>query len=150
MPKYRVARHDFTGTIIEILKHHYGEYADDIFESSSILGYLNNKTKGANRGSKSRGAFANHYALYVVIEDYIEKCFFENKSKIPYSHSVIQIMITLALDTNKRLSDNLAHGLEKNNTRTNDRWLISRRYSRKVQHWAKLHIWSFERIKKAT
>lgn len=85
MPKYRVARHDFTGTIIEILKHHYGEYADDIFESSSILGYLNNKTKGANRGSKSRGAFANHYALYVVIEDYIEKCFFENKSKIPYS-----------------------------------------------------------------
>lgn len=39
------------------------------------MGYLNQKTKSAGRGSKSRGSFANHYALYVLVEDYIAKGF---------------------------------------------------------------------------
>lgn len=83
--KTTITRHSFTDAIIEILKKYYGEYAIDIFEESSILGYLNNKTKSANRGSKARGAFANHYALYVVIEDYINKGFYDGKAKLPYS-----------------------------------------------------------------
>ena len=29
------------------------------------------KTKAANRGSKSRAGFANHYAIYVLVEDYL-------------------------------------------------------------------------------
>ena len=85
MSKYRISEHDFTSVIIDILKRNYGEYAEDIFESSAILGYLNNKTKGANRGSKSRSSFANHYALYVAIEDYIQKGFYDNSNITPYS-----------------------------------------------------------------
>jgi hypothetical protein len=66
-------RHAFTVEIVKILQARFGDDAEDIFRASPILGYLNYKTKSANRGSKSRGAFANHYALYVVIEDYINK-----------------------------------------------------------------------------
>jgi hypothetical protein len=65
--------HAFTSEILSILQRRFGDEAEDIFRASPILGYLNYKTKSANRGSKSRGAFANHYALYVVIEDYIQK-----------------------------------------------------------------------------
>ena len=61
--------HSFTGKIISILKDEFGDDAIYIFENSPILGYLNIKTKSAERGSKSRGSFANHYALYVIIED---------------------------------------------------------------------------------
>ncbi len=85
MSKFEIAQHAFTSVIIEILQRHYGEYAKDIFQASSILGYLNNKTKAANRGSKARGAFANHYALYVVVEDYIKNGFVDGKEALPYS-----------------------------------------------------------------
>jgi hypothetical protein len=85
MPKYDITRHTFTETIIDILKSHYAEYAEEILEASSLLGYLNSKTKAANRGSKARGAFANHYALYVIIEDYLQKGFYSGEVKIPYS-----------------------------------------------------------------
>ncbi|MDF5738941.1 MULTISPECIES: restriction endonuclease [unclassified Nostoc] len=37
--------------------------------------YLNIKTKAANRGSKSRAGFANHYAIYVLVEDYLNNEF---------------------------------------------------------------------------
>ncbi len=60
--------HSFTGKIISILKDEFGDDAIYIFENSPILGYLNIKTKSAERGSKSRGSFANHYALYVIID----------------------------------------------------------------------------------
>lgn len=66
-------RHAFTSRIDDILRKHFAEAASDVFRASPLLGYLNYKTKSANLGSKSRGAFANHYALYVVIEDYIKK-----------------------------------------------------------------------------
>lgn len=36
-----------------------------------MIQYLNLKTKAANRGSKSRAGFANHYAIYVLVEDYL-------------------------------------------------------------------------------
>ena len=85
MSKSGIIRHAFTETIIEILNRHYGEYAEDVLEASYILGYINSKTKAANRGSKARGAFANHYALYVIVEDYLQKGFYSGKAKIPYS-----------------------------------------------------------------
>jgi len=78
MSKYKINHHSFTAKIIEILEGHFDENAQDVFEASPLLGYLNTKTKSANSGSKARGAFANHYALYVVIEDYIAKGFLEN------------------------------------------------------------------------
>lgn len=83
--RYSITKHSFTGAIIEILAKHYGPYAVDVLEASPILGYLNSKTKAANRGSKARGAFANHYALYVVVEDYIKKGFLAGTSKQAYS-----------------------------------------------------------------
>lgn len=85
MLKFEIARHSFTATIIGILQQHFDEYSEDVFQASSILGYLNNKTKAANRGSKARGAFANHYALYVVVEDYIKNGFADGHVAIPYS-----------------------------------------------------------------
>ena len=85
MSKYEISQHAFIATIIELMQKHFGEYAVDIFESSPLLGYLNNKMRAANRGSKARGAFANHYALYVVVEDYIKKGFNEGKAGIPYA-----------------------------------------------------------------
>lgn len=85
MSKFETTNHSFTASINLILEKNFGEYAKDVFEASPLLGYLNNKTKSANRGSKARGAFANHYALYVVIEDYLEKGFLSGKANIPYS-----------------------------------------------------------------
>ena len=66
-------KHPFTDVILSILWQRFGDDADDIFQKSPLLQYLNTKTRSANRGSKARGAFANHYALYVLVEDYIAK-----------------------------------------------------------------------------
>lgn len=51
MSKIEIDKHSFTSIISDILQRHFGEYAQDIFNASPILGYLNYKTKAANRGS---------------------------------------------------------------------------------------------------
>lgn len=65
--------HSFTPIIKSILSELYGEIANDIFERSLLIQYINEKTASANRGSKSRPSFGNLYAIYVVVEDYIVK-----------------------------------------------------------------------------
>ena len=85
MSRHEIVAHAFTAIIMSILKKHFGEYAGDVLGASPLLGYLNSKTKSANRGAKARGAFANHYALYVIIEDYLDKGFIDGESGIPYS-----------------------------------------------------------------
>jgi len=70
-----VTRHDFTGTIIDILKSHFPEHSEELLDRSELLQYLNLKTKAANRGSKARAALANHYAIYVLVEDYLNQEF---------------------------------------------------------------------------
>ena len=65
--------HIFTNNIKSILKKNFGINAETIFEKSLLVQYLNEKTRSANRGSKARGSFANLYAIYVIIEDYIAK-----------------------------------------------------------------------------
>ena len=70
-------RHGFTDTIIGVLRAQHGNKAEQILDGNSLLQYLNIKTRAANRGSKSRAGFANHYALYVLIEDYVNKGFHE-------------------------------------------------------------------------
>ena len=72
-------KHAFTGVILKILRRRLGDVADELFEKSPLLQYLNFKTRSANRGSKARGAFANHYALYVLVEDYINKGFLKER-----------------------------------------------------------------------
>lgn len=69
--------HGFTPIILGILQADFGEEATQLFKCSELLQYLNIKTKSASSGSKSRGSFANHYALYVLIEDYISNGFHE-------------------------------------------------------------------------
>lgn len=78
--------HSFSLTIINILESFFGENANYIFEHSPLIGYLNIKTKSAEKGSKARGAFANHYALYVVIEDYINKGYADKPISDDYSN----------------------------------------------------------------
>jgi hypothetical protein len=65
--------HAFTSQIRNILKDEFGKLADPVFEASQLIQYLNIKTKSASRGSKSRSAFANHYAVYVIVEDYLKR-----------------------------------------------------------------------------
>ncbi|KTD64283.1 hypothetical protein [Legionella spiritensis] len=66
-------KHDFTDKIIEIINNHFDGLGEDILRASELIQYLNIKTKAANRGSKSRAGFANHYAIYVLVEDYLNK-----------------------------------------------------------------------------
>jgi hypothetical protein len=80
----KIKRHAFTDNILKILEKHFGERAESIFAGSSLLQYLNLKTKSANKGSKARGAFANHYALYVIVEDYIARGYANGSAGGPY------------------------------------------------------------------
>ena len=85
MARANSTSHAFTQTILDILKAEFGEYFQEVFDASPLLGYLNAKTRAANRGSKARGAFANHYGLYVVVEDYLANGFLNPKPGNPYS-----------------------------------------------------------------
>ncbi len=76
--------HSFTGKIKEILASHFGEVSESVYENSRLLQYLNLKTKSANKGSKARGSFANLYAIYVLVEDYIKKDFVGNENYAKY------------------------------------------------------------------
>ena len=49
----------------------YGENGTEIYTKNLLIQYINEKTKSASKGSKSRSSFANLYAIYVIIEDYI-------------------------------------------------------------------------------
>ena len=78
-------RHEFTEQIITILNRHYTNNGEYLLNNSEILQYLNIKTKAANRGSKARSSFANHYAIYVLIEDYLNNKFDTNGNYRDYS-----------------------------------------------------------------
>lgn len=65
--------HQFTAQILAILGKHFGDKAQAVLDASPLLQYLNVKTRSANRGSKSRSSFANLYAVYVLVEDYLAK-----------------------------------------------------------------------------
>jgi len=85
MPEPEINQHAFTPEILAILEKYFKGNAVEVFVRSPILGYLNKKTASVTRGSKARGAFANHYALYVIVEDYIQKGFADGSAGIPYS-----------------------------------------------------------------
>lgn len=65
----------FEAHIKHYLLEKYAERSEELYSLSYILQYLVNKTKSANRGSKSRGSFANLYAIYVIVEDYLKQGF---------------------------------------------------------------------------
>ena len=67
--------HEFTKIIKALLEAKFGDVGDQILRESQLILYLNIKTKSSNKGSKSRGSFANLYAIYVLVEDYLVKKF---------------------------------------------------------------------------
>lgn len=70
--------HSFTPIIKDMLSQMYGNNGIEIYNRSLLVQYINEKTKSANKGSKSRSSFANLYAIYVIIEDYIAHGFDAN------------------------------------------------------------------------
>lgn len=64
--------HAFTKEILTTLKLQFGKAAEEIFERSPLIQYLNLKTRSANRGSKARSSFANIYAIFVLVEHYLK------------------------------------------------------------------------------
>ena len=86
--------HDFTDEILNILKAEFSSVAEEIFVASELIQYLNVKTRSASRGSKSRGAFGNHYALYVLVEDYIDKGFLESGDYESYAGARFSDLMT--------------------------------------------------------
>jgi len=65
--------HSFTATIKSILEKYYKDKFEEIFEKSLLIQYINEKTRSANKGSKSRSSFANLYVIYVLVEDYVQR-----------------------------------------------------------------------------
>ncbi len=71
--------HEFTSQIKKILAGLYGPDAEAVYEKSALLQYFNIKTRSAMRGSKARSSFANIYAIYVLVEDYVKKDFHQKR-----------------------------------------------------------------------
>ena len=77
-------KHPFTVRILEVLEKHFGRDAENVIKLSPLLGYINFKTRSANRGAKSRSSFASLYALYVLTEDYLAQGFDSGKKYSKY------------------------------------------------------------------
>lgn len=84
----------FIDEIKSILKESYPKISTQVYERSSLLKYIGIKTKSANRGSKSRGSFANLYALYVIIEDYLNNGFEKNSEYQNYEGAQYTNLLT--------------------------------------------------------
>ena len=76
--------HEFTAYIKQILAQELGKDSKAIYEISSLIQYLNIKTRSATSGSKARGSFANLYAIYVLVEDYLNNGFDKRKDYSNY------------------------------------------------------------------
>lgn len=71
--------------------------APKIFDSSFLIRYLDKKTKSVDRSSKSRASFANIYAIYVLIQDYLNviatKDRYKNYGGIRFSEALKQVRL---------------------------------------------------------
>jgi hypothetical protein len=81
-------KHTFTETIFHLIQAELSVDAGDFIKHAPLLEYINIKTRSANRGSKSRGSFANLYAVYVLIEDYIRVVYHEHLDYTKYEGAV--------------------------------------------------------------
>jgi len=86
-------KHNFTNVIQKVLVKFFGENSEQIFEHSELIQYLNIKTVSADRGSKSRGSFANIYAIYVLIEDYIAKDYHQKDNYSKYEGATFSSLL---------------------------------------------------------
>ncbi len=88
--------HIFTANIKEILQRNFDKNADDIFDKSQLIQYINQKTRSAGRGSKARSSFANLYSIYVIIEDYIANNFDKKGDYSKYEGAKFSNLLTRA------------------------------------------------------
>jgi hypothetical protein len=86
--------HTFTANIKSILDSKFGKDADEIFKNSNLLKYINLKTRSANKGSKARSSFANLYAIYVILEDYIAQGFDKKSGYAKYEGAAFVKLFT--------------------------------------------------------
>lgn len=86
--------HSFTKRLMAVLEDSYPRMSSDIFEKSFLLQYINIKTRSADKGSKARGSFANLYAIYVLVEDYIKNGFHEKEGYSDYEGAVFSTLFT--------------------------------------------------------
>ena len=87
-------QHSFTGKILKILADYFHDDANAIIENSLLLQYINKKTKSAERGSKSRSGFANLYAVYVLVEDYINNNYVNSGNYSEYGGALFSKLLT--------------------------------------------------------
>lgn len=80
--------HTFTVNIKSILDSELRTDADEIFKNSNLIQYINFKTRSANKGSKARSSFANLYAIYVLVEDYLDNNFDQKNTYSDYEGAV--------------------------------------------------------------
>lgn len=86
--------HSFTVNIRTILEEIFGKDANEIFAKSQLLQYINLKTRSANKGSKARSSFANLYAIYVIVEDYLANNFDTNEKYSAYPGALFAKLFT--------------------------------------------------------
>ncbi|MBF7071504.1 restriction endonuclease [Aliarcobacter butzleri] len=78
----------FISEIENIIKEDFGKENVKSFLNIPIIQYLIKKTNSANRGVKTRGSFANIYAIYVLLEDYITNKFDETNNYSIYEGAI--------------------------------------------------------------
>lgn len=83
-----MVKHEFTAIIIRQIEQELHVSGEELINFAPLLEYINIKTRSANKGSKSRGSFANLYAIYVLLEDYIKTVFAEHKKYSEYEGAV--------------------------------------------------------------
>ena len=71
---------DFIMDIISIHCNNDRMQAARVYQYAYLLQYLDKKTQSVDKSSKARGSFANLYAIYVLVEDYIKNGYL-NSSK---------------------------------------------------------------------
>lgn len=76
-----VSESGFSAEILdELIAQFDEETAAELMDRSDLIKYLEKKTRSADKGSKARGSFANLYAIYVLVEDYIANGYMAKKS----------------------------------------------------------------------
>ncbi len=67
--------------IMDIISSYYNNdrmQAARIYQYAYLLQYLDKKTQSVDKSSKARGSFANLYAIYVLVEDYIKNGYMDS------------------------------------------------------------------------
>jgi hypothetical protein len=88
--------HQFTSNIKDILLKNFNKNAIEIFEKSQLIQYINEKTRSAGKGSKSRSSFANLYAIFVIIEDYISNKYDKKGDYSKYEGAIFSTLLKRA------------------------------------------------------